>query len=88
MSTEMLEYIRDDSKSHSRVNWREAHYKIRYHIIQSQTEWKGELLSMQNMGKVLHKVFKTFVNEIFNFYQFWVNLVQEFPILFHSREFF
>ena len=64
MSTEMLEDIRDVSQSHPSVNRREACYKIRDHIKQSQVEWKGAVLSTRNMGKGLHKVFKAVVNEI------------------------
>ena len=43
ISTEMLEYIRDRSHSHTSVNRREAHYKIRDGIMQRQSEWKGAL---------------------------------------------
>ena len=60
----MLEDIRDVSQSHPSINSREARYKIRDCIIQSQAEWKGELLLTQNMGKVLHKLIKAVVNEI------------------------
>ena len=38
MSTETLKEIRDSSKSHTKVNMREAHYKIRYCIKQRQME--------------------------------------------------
>ena len=64
MSTDMLEDIRDGSKSHPRVNRRETCYKIRDRIKRIQTEWKRALLSTQNMGKILHKVFRAVVNEI------------------------
>ena len=64
MSTEMLEKIRDGSKSHPSVNRREALYKISDHIKQRQTEQKGALISTQKMGKDLHKVFKAVVNDI------------------------
>ena len=37
MSTEMLEDIRDSSKSHLSVNRREAHYRICYRIKQRKT---------------------------------------------------
>ena len=47
----MLEYICDANQSHPRINRRYAHYKIRNCIKQGQSEWKGALLSMQNMGK-------------------------------------
>ena len=65
ISTEMLEDIRDSSQSHPSVNMRDACYKIRNHIKQNQAEWKGALLSTQNMSKFLHKEFKAVVNEIF-----------------------
>ena len=61
MSTDILEDIRDGIKSHASVNRRETCYRIRNHIKWRQTEWKGALLSTQNMGKGLHKVFKTVV---------------------------
>ena len=61
MSMEMLEDIYDSSKSHPSVNRREARYKLCDHIKQGQSEWKGVLLYTQNMGKALHKVFKTVV---------------------------
>ena len=64
MSTDMLEDISYGSQSHLSVNRREACYKIRDRIKQSQAEWKGALLSTQNMGKGLHKVFKAIVNYI------------------------
>ena len=71
MSTEMLEEIRDGSKSHTSVNRREARQKIRDHIKRRKMELKGFLLSMQNICKGLHKVFKAFVKDI----------LQELPIL-------
>ena len=71
----MLEDICDVSKSHPRINRREACYKIRDCIKQSQAEWKGALLSTRNMGKVFHKLFKAVVNEI----------LQLLPILGESR---
>ena len=64
MSMDMLEDICDGSQSHSIVNRREALYKMRDHIKLGQSEWKGALLSMRNMGKVLHKVVKTVVKDI------------------------
>ena len=57
----MLEDICDGSQSHPNVNKKEAHYKIRYRVKQRQSEWKGALRAAQNMGKGLHKVFKTVV---------------------------
>ena len=64
ISTEMLEYIRDGSQSHTSVNKREVHYKIFDRIKRGQFQWKGALLSTQNIGKGLHKVFNTVVKEI------------------------
>ena len=61
MSTEMLEYIRDGSQSRPSVNMREARYKISDHIKQRQLEWKEALKATLNMGKGLHKKFKTVV---------------------------
>ena len=64
ISTEMLEDIRDGSQSHLNVNQREPCYKICDHIRQRKPEWKGVLKATQNMGKGLHKVFKTVVKGI------------------------
>ena len=64
VSTEMLEDIFDRSHTHPNVNRIEACYKIRYHIRQRQSEWKGALKSTPNIGKGLHKVFKTVVKYI------------------------
>ena len=64
ISTEMLENIRDESQSHTNVNQRESCYKICDRIRQRQSEWKGVVKVMQSMGKGLHKVFKTVVQEI------------------------
>ena len=59
ISTEVLEDICDGSQSHPNVNKREAYYKICDHIRQRQSEQKGALKATKNMGKGLHKVFKT-----------------------------
>ena len=64
--TDMLEDVHDGRQSHLRINRREGRYKIRDHIKQSQVELKGALLSTQNMGKGLHKVFKAIVNEVWH----------------------
>ena len=61
MSTEMVEDIHVSSQSHLSVNSREAHDKIRDCMKQIQMEWKGVLKPTQNMGKGLHKLFKTVV---------------------------
>ena len=65
ISTDILEDICDGSQSHPNVNKRGARCKIRDRIRQRQPEWKGALQSTRNMGKYLHKVFKTFVKDIF-----------------------
>ena len=54
MSTDMLEYIRDVSQSHLIINRREARYRMHDCFKQRQAEWKGELLSTQNIGNGLH----------------------------------
>ena len=64
MSTDMLENICAGSQYHPSINRREARYKINDHIKQRQVGWKVALLSTQNMGKCLHKVFKDIVNEL------------------------
>ena len=64
MYTGMLEDIRGGSKSHPNINRREAQYTICYLIKQIQSEWKVALKYTRNMGKGLHKVFKTIVKEI------------------------
>ena len=64
ISTEMFENIRDGSQSHPNVNQREAPYTILDLMSQRKLEWKGPLKATQNMGKGLHKVFKTFVKDI------------------------
>ena len=51
ISTEMLEDIRDGSKTHPNVSKRETHGKIRGCIKQRQSEWKRVLKSTRNMGK-------------------------------------
>ena len=64
ISIDMLEDIFDRSQSRPIINRREAHYKIRDYFKQRQVERKGALLSMRNMGKGLHKVFKAVVNKL------------------------
>ena len=60
----MLEEICDGNQSHPSVNRRKSCYKIRDCIKQRKTECKGALKATRNMGKGLHKVFKTVVKEI------------------------
>ena len=64
ISTEMLHDICDGSQTHPNVDKREARRKIRDRIKQRQSEWKGALKAMHNMGKGLHKVFSTIVSHI------------------------
>ena len=64
ISTALLEDICDGSQSHPITNRREACYKIHDCIKRGQMECKEVLLSTQNMGKVLHKLFNAVVNEI------------------------
>ena len=80
---EMLEDNRGRSQTYPNVNRRVARYKIRDHIRQRQSEWKGALQSMPSMGKGLHKVFSTVVKKnsarIDSFGRIWL---RSFP--FHS----
>ena len=64
MSIDMLEFIRDRSQSHKSINSIKARYRIRDSFKQGQAEWEGALLSTQNMGKDLQKLFKAVVNDI------------------------
>ena len=64
ISTEMLQDIRDGSQNYPNFNKREARYKIRDHIRQSQLELKGSLKATRSMGKDLHKLFSTVANLI------------------------
>ena len=64
MSKDILEDIFDGSKSHPKINRREACYKIHDRIKERQPECKGALKAMRNLGISLHKVFKTFFKEI------------------------
>ena len=84
ISTEMLEDNIDGSQTHLDINRREARYKIRDGIMQSQSEWKGALKATKIMGKGLHNVFSIVVKYIFaridTFGRIWL---RSFP--FHSR---
>ena len=64
-STHMLKGISDRSQSFPNINKIEVCHKIRDINKQLQSEWKGALLSTQIIAKGLHKVFKTFVNDIY-----------------------
>ena len=65
---------------------REARSKIRDRIKQIQSEWKGALKATRNMGKGLHKVFKTVVKYIFQYLPPLGESGSEFSISFHNPE--
>ena len=62
--TETLHDIRDGNQTHPNIDKREARLKIRDHIKQKKSEWKGALRATHKMGKGLHKVFSTIVKYI------------------------
>ena len=64
ISTETLHDICDGNQTHMTVDKMEARRKIRDHIKQRKSEWKGALKATHKMGKGLHKVFSTIVKEI------------------------
>ena len=64
--TNALEDIQGGIQIHPELNPRDARFKIRDRIKQTQNEWKGAELSENSMGKGLHKVFKAVVNELNN----------------------
>ena len=64
MYTYMLEDIHYWSQSHPTINRIEARYKIRDCIKQGIKWPKGSLLSTQNMGRGLHKLFRAVGNEL------------------------
>ena len=64
MSADILTDNIEGSQYHLIINMRDAQYKIRDRIKQRQAERKEALLSAQNRGKGLHKVFKGVVNEL------------------------
>ena len=84
ISMEMLKDICDGSQTHSTVNKKEASDEIRDRIKRKELQWKGALKAACNMGKGLHTVFSTLVNDIFagigNFGRIWF---RSFP--FHTR---
>ena len=83
---DMLEDICDGSQYHTSIKRRESSYKIHDRIKKRQSEWKGSLRDTLNMGKGLHKVFKTIVKEICQDNHLWENLVQQFLISFQNLE--
>ena len=60
--TEMLEDNHVGSQSHPSIYMREVRCKIRDCIKRGQLECIGAILSMQNMGNDLHKMFKAVLN--------------------------
>ena len=73
MPTDMLEDIRDRIQSHPRINRREACYNIRDCIKQMLLEWKGVLLSKQNMVKGSNIFLRLLLMNFHNHYQSWEN---------------
>ena len=68
ISTNALEDIRYGSQIKSYINARDGRLKVWDHIKQMENERKGEEMSENSMGKGLHKVSKTVVNELKNAY--------------------
>ena len=64
ISTETLHDIRDGNQTHPNIDKREASLKIRDHIKQKKSKWKGALRATHKIGKGLHKVFSTIVSDI------------------------
>ena len=62
--TETLQEICDGNQTHPNIDRREARLKMRDHIKKKKSEWKGALKARHKMGKGLHKVFSTIVNDI------------------------
>ena len=51
ISTETLHDIRDGNQTHPNIYKREARLKIRHHIKQKKSEWKGALRATHKMGQ-------------------------------------
>ena len=66
ISTNALEEIWDGSKINLGIKARDARLKIHNPIRQNKNEWKGAWLSVNILGKGLHKVFNSVVNELNN----------------------
>ena len=64
ISTETLHDICDDNQTHPNIDKMEASLKISDRVKQKKSEWKGALRATHKMGKGLHKVFSTIVEEI------------------------
>ena len=71
MSAYMLKDISCCNQFHLIINRIEANYKICDSIKRVQAEWKGLSLFTLNLGKVLHKVFKSAINEILQALPIW-----------------
>ena len=71
ISTNALEDIQDGSHVHPDINTRDARLKISDRIKQAQSECKGEEISSNMMGKVLHKLLKAVLNELNNSWPKW-----------------
>ena len=72
ISTKPLEDIWYGCQIRPEINARYAWSKIHERIRQTKNECKGKELKAKNMGKGLHKVFKTVLNELNNtFPNFW-----------------
>ena len=84
MHTDMLEDICDISQSRLRINRIETCYRMCDCIKQRRAEWKGGLLSTQNMVNCSHKVFKDVLMNFRNHYQSWKNQNQKFFTSFHN----
>ena len=61
-STNIIKDIRDGSQIHPKIGAREARFKIRDLIRQTQNECKGSELSAKIMCKGLHKLFKDLID--------------------------
>ena len=66
ISTNSIEDIWYGNQIHPELNTRDDRLKIRDCIKQTKSGWKGSELSANSMGKGLHKLFKTVVNELNN----------------------
>ena len=64
ISTETFHDIRDGNQTHPNIDKREARVKICDCIKQNKSEWKGALRATHKMGKGLHRVSSTIVQEI------------------------
>ena len=66
VSTNALKYIWDGIQIHPKIKAIDTRSKICDYIKRMQSKWKNAELSEKNMGKVLHKVFMSVVNELNN----------------------